>query len=500
MEAGLKAYYDTNKETVTMSEKFDLIVIGAGPGGYVAAVRACQLGMKVAVIEKRATLGGVCLNEGCIPSKALLDSSEHFALARDKFAGHGIEIDPPRLNLAAMLARKDDVVKKLTDGVAYLFKKNKVTLFTGIASLKGLDEAGLQQVTVERALPVNTQTGEQQPVDNPWFLVAPKVLLATGSEPVPLPAIPFDGELVVSAREALAFDQVPDHLVVAGGGYIGLELGSVWRRLGARVTVMEALPGIVPSSDRQVADYLQRTLKKQGIEFRLNTKVTGLRRLGSKAMVQYGSGADCGELDCDRLLVAIGRRPLLAGLGAEQHGVTFDRNGRILVDDDYQTAAAGIYAIGDLVPGPMLAHKASEEGLICIERMAGKSVVVEYDYLPGVVYTWPEGASVGKTEDQLKDAMIPYKAGKFNFLGNGRARAMDETEGFVKVLAHAETDRLLGVHIVGPRASDMIAEAVTAMSFMGTARDLGMLFHAHPTLSEALKEAALDVHKEAIHA
>lgn len=482
-----------------MSEQFDLIVIGAGPGGYVAAIRASQLGMKVAVVEKRATLGGVCLNEGCIPSKALLDSSELFALARDKFSRHGIEVEPPRLNLAAMLARKDEVVKKLTEGVAYLFKKNKISLYTGSASLKGADESGLQQVAVEQAFQLSFPNGDQQAVEAPQLLTAAKVLLATGSEPIPLPTIPFDGELVVSAREALAFQEVPEHLVVAGGGYIGLELGSVWRRLGARVTVMEALPGIVPSSDRQVADYLQRSLKKQGIEFRLNTKVSGLRRLGNKAMIQFGSGDDSGELDCDRLLVAIGRRPLLQGLGAIELGVSRDASGRVVVDENYQTSLAGIYAIGDLVPGPMLAHKASEEGVVCVERMAGKAAVVEYEYLPGVVYTWPEGASVGKTEEQLKDAAIPYKSGKFNFLGNGRAKAMDENDGFVKVLAHAETDRLLGVHIVGPRASDMIAEAVTAMSFMGTARDIGMLFHAHPTLSEALKEAALDLHKEAIH-
>lgn len=482
-----------------MSEQFDLIVVGAGPGGYVAAIRASQLGMKVAVVEKRATLGGVCLNEGCIPSKALLDSSEHFVLARDKFALYGIEIDPPRLNLAAMLARKDDVVKKLTDGVAYLFKKNKVALFTGTASLQGPDAEGMQQVSVEQVFHLNFPNGDQQPVEAPQQLRAAKVLLATGSEPIPLHTIPFDGELVVSAREALAFDQVPEHLVVAGGGYIGLELGSVWRRLGARVTVMEALPGIVPSSDRQVADYLQRTLKKQGVEFRLNTRVTGLRRLGNKAMIQYSSGGESSEVDCDRLLVAIGRRPLLAGLGATELGITLDSTGRVTVDEDYQTSVPGIYAIGDLIPGPMLAHKASEEAVVCVERMHGKAVTVAYDYLPGVVYTWPEGASVGKTEDQLKETAVPYKVGKFNFMGNGRARAMDETEGFVKVLAHAESDRLLGVHIVGPRASDMIAEAVTAMSFKGTARELGMQFHAHPTLSEALKEAALDIHKEAIH-
>lgn len=471
-----------------MSEQFDLVVVGAGPGGYVAAIRASQLGMKVAVVEKRGTLGGVCLNEGCIPSKALLDSSEHFALARDAFGTHGIEIEPPRLNLPVMMARKDDVVKKLTDGIAYLFKKHKISIFNGIASLKGQDKEGMHLLAVasdgaEAALEVR----------------AGKVLLATGSEPIPLPGIPFDGEFVVSAREALCFEQVPEHLIVAGGGYIGLELGSVWRRLGARVTIIEALPGIVPSSDRQIADYLQRALKKQGIEFRLNTRVMALRKAGQKVIVQLASGADGDEVECDRLLVAIGRRPLLAGLGFEELGGKLLDNGRVCVDDNYQTSLPGVYAIGDLISGPMLAHKASEEGVVCVERMTGKAAVVEYDYLPGVVYTWPEGASVGRTEDQLKETNIPYKVGKFNFMGNGRARAMAETEGFAKVLAHAETDRLLGVHIIGPRASDMIAEAVTAMGFMGTARDLGMLFHAHPTLSEVLKEAALDVHKEAIH-
>ncbi len=468
-----------------MSELFDLIVVGAGPGGYVAAIRASQLGMKVAVVERRTTLGGVCLNEGCIPSKALLDSSEYFALARDKFALHGIEIEPPRLNLSAMLARKNDVISKLTDGVAYLFKKNRITLFNGVASLSGKDESGLQEVAV--------QSGTN------LVLKAARALLASGSEPIPLPGIDFDGSLVVSAREALDFEQVPEHLVVAGAGYIGLELGSVWNRLGARVTVIEALSGIVTSSDRQVADYLLRCLKKQGIVFRLNTRVTGLVRSGEKAIIRYVSGDDTGEIECDRLLVAIGRKPLITELGIDTVGILLDVTGRIKVDEHYQTSVSGIYAVGDIVPGPMLAHKASEEAIACVEQMAGKVSAVMYEYLPGVVYTWPECASVGKTEEELKSAAVPYKSGKFNFTGSGRARAMNETEGFVKVLAHAETDRLLGVHIVGPRASDMIAEAVAAMSCKGTARDLGAMFHAHPTLSEAFKEAALDVHKEAIH-
>lgn len=471
-----------------MNEAYDLIVVGAGPGGYVAAIRASQLGMKVAVVERRATLGGVCLNEGCIPSKALLDSSELFALARDKFARHGIDIEPPRLNLATMLARKDEVVKRLTDGVAYLFKKHKITLLTGSAFLNGATNDGLQQVTV------NLEGSSVQ------LIAAQRVLLATGSEAVTLPALPFDGNLVVSAKEALCFSRVPEHLVVVGGGFIGLELGSFWRRLGARVTVVEMLPTLLPSMDRQAADALQRALKKQGIEFRLGARVTALQRQEDTVNVQFMAGEERGELECDRLLVSAGRRPALAGLGFDLLGGRLSENGRVAVDADYQTSISGIYAVGDLIDGPMLAHKASEEGVACVERMAGKATVVEYGCLPGVVYTWPEGASVGKTEEQLKEAALPYKVGKFNFLGNGRARAMDETEGFVKVLAHAESDQLLGVHIVGPRASDMIAEAVTAMRCGSTAHALGMQFHAHPTLSEAMKEAALDVHNEALHA
>lgn len=471
-----------------MAEQYDLIVVGAGPGGYVAAIRASQLGMKVAVVERRATLGGVCLNEGCIPSKALLDSSELFALARDKFARHGIDIEPPRLNLATMLARKDEVVKRLTDGVAYLFKKNKISLLSGNALLHGATNDGLQQVAI---------SFEDSAVQ---LVTAHRVLLATGSEAIRLSAVPFDGELVVSAKEGLCFDRVPEHLVVVGGGFIGLELGSVWRRLGARVTVLEMLPNLLPSMDRQAADTLQRALKKQGIEFRLGARVTGLNHQGAKAVVQFEAGEERSELECDRLLVAAGRRPALAGLGFDLLGGRLSESGRVAVDVDYQTSIAGIHAVGDLVDGPMLAHKASEEGMACVERMAGKATVVDYDCLPGVVYTWPEGASVGKTEEQLKDEAIPYKVGKYNFLGNGRARAMDETEGFVKVVAHAETDCLLGVHIVGPRASDMIAEAVTAMRCGSTAHALGMQFHAHPTLSEAMKEAALDVHNEALHA
>lgn len=487
-----------------MSEQiFDLIVIGAGPGGYVAAIRASQLGMKVALVEKRATAGGVCLNEGCIPSKALLDSSELFALARDRFALHGIAIDPPRLDIDAMMLRKEDVVRKLTDGVAYLLKKNEIERFHGTAVLKGVNPDGQHQVEVVLAASPAAVEGQQNLLDAASqavvVLTTPKVLIATGSEASALPGIPFDGHVVVTAREALSFEQVPEHMIVAGGGAIGLELGSVWRRLGARVTVMEMLPQILPNMDRQTADVLYRSLRKQGIQFKLGTRITGVRRIGSKAIVLFNSGTGSEEIDCDKVLVAVGRRPLTADLGLEALGVTFDESGRVTVDDSYQSSIPGIYAVGDLVAGPMLAHKASEEGVACVERISGTAAKVEYEFIPGVVYTWPEVAGVGSTEEQLKAAGIPYRSGRFNFAALGRARCMDETEGFVKVLAHQESDRVLGVHIVGPRASDLIAEAAAVMSFEGTARDIALICHAHPTLPEAIREAALDVHKESIH-
>jgi dihydrolipoamide dehydrogenase len=441
--------------------------------------------MSVVVVEQRPSLGGVCLNEGCIPSKALLDSSEYFALARDRFAGHGIDIEPPRLNLGRMMQRKDDVVKKLTDGVAYLFKKNGIVLVTGMGRLAG-SVADLQQVAVK------SDGGEQ-------LLAGRRVLLATGSSAAELPGIPFDGEIVVGAREALCFDRVPEHLLVVGAGYIGLELGSVWRRLGARVTVAELLPKMLPTMDGQAAETLMRSLKKQGIAFRMETRVAGLVKRDSTAVVTLSGAGGTEELVCDRVLVAIGRRPLTGGLGLESAGVLLDANGRVVVDADYRTAAAGIYAIGDLIAGPMLAHKAMEEGAVCVERLNGEASQVDYPCLPGICYTWPEVASVGKTEEQLKSDAVPYEAGKFSYMANGRARCMDETEGFVKVLAHGETGRVLGVHIIGPRASDQIAEAVTAMTYGATAEDIAMTFHAHPTLSEAMKEAALDVMKRAVH-
>lgn len=467
-------------------QQFDLIVIGAGPGGYVAAIRGAQLGMKVAVVEQRETLGGVCLNEGCIPSKALLDSSELFALARDKFAGHGILVEPPRLDLTRMMARKSDVVKKLTDGVAFLFKKNGVAWLRGTGKLARRLGYGGYEVEVTAGDSATTVEGK-------------RVLLATGSTAAAVPGLRFDGRTVVSAREALSFTAVPEHLLVVGGGYIGLELGSVWRRLGAKVTVVDILPKVLPASDGQIADTLVRSLKKQGMTFRLGTKVEEFSTDAGRVKVSLVTGENREELICDKILVAAGRKPLTAGLGLEELGVQLDTTGRIVVNEEFQTTAAGIYAIGDLVPGPMLAHKASEEGVVAVERMAGHAAVMEYGYIPGVVYTWPEAASVGKTEEQLKEEGTAYTTGRFNFMGNGRARAMDETEGFVKVLAEAGTGRLLGVHIIGPRASDLIAEAMTVMAFEGTAEDIALICHPHPTLSEAVKEAALDALGRAVH-
>ena len=468
-------------------EIFDLIVLGAGPGGYVAAIRSSQLGQKVLVIEQRPTMGGVCLNEGCIPSKALLDSSEHFALARDKFAGHGIEINPPTMNVPKMVERKEGVVKKLTDGIAYLLKKNKVQVMKGSGKLTAPQGDGVHRIEVALDGSVTVACGK-------------RVLLATGGIPVEVPSLPFDGETIVSSREALCFTSVPEHLVIVGAGYIGLELGSVWRRLGAKVTVVEMLPKMLPFTDGEVTDALMKVLKKHGIAFRMGTQVTGMEKKNGKVVLRLKAGDKTEEIECDKLLVAVGRKPVLTGLGLEEAGVANNGNGRIGIDENYETSVPGIFAIGDIVPGPLLAHKASEEGVVFAERLAGMDATVNYETIPGIAYTWPEAASVGKTEQALLEEGVPYTAGRFPFMANGRARCMDETDGFVKILAHKDTDKVLGVHIVGPRASDMIAEAVAVMSYGGTAHDIGAMFHAHPTLAEAVKEAALDVHKAVIHA
>ena len=466
------------------SSRYDLIVIGAGPGGYVAAIRAAQLGKKVACIEKRDTLGGTCLNIGCIPSKALLDSSELYHLARERFAKHGIKVAGLDIDLRAMLARKDEVVKGLTTGVRGLFKKNKIDPVFG---------AG--RVTSGTTVAVRLNEGGET------TLTADHILIATGSAPVNLPFIPFNGKTIVSSTEALSFSQVPEHLVVVGAGYIGLELGSVWKRLGSKVTVLEFLPRIVPLADLEVGGLLFKSLIKQGMEFQLETKVTGAKVEGDRVTVLAESkDGQSLRYECDRVLVAVGRRAYTEGLGLAEAGVNVDsKTGKVPIDDHFRTNVPTISAIGDVVDGPMLAHKAEDEGMAFAEILAGKPGHVDYDTIPSVIYTWPELASVGITEEQAKERKLEYRVGKFPFLANGRAKAMDETEGIVKILADAKTDRILGVHIIGPRASDMIAEAVTAMEFAGSAEDLARICHAHPTLSEAVKEAALAVDRRAIH-
>jgi dihydrolipoamide dehydrogenase len=467
-----------------VATQFDLIVIGAGPGGYVAAIRAAQLGMKVACVEKSRTLGGTCLNVGCIPSKAMLDSSELFHLAKERFKKHGIQFEGLSLDLAAMLARKNEVVKGLTDGVRYLFRKNKIEPVFGKARVSSPNS-------------VHVELSEGGSVD----LQTRQILLATGSEPSGLPFLPFDGRAVVDSTGALSFDRVPDHLVVIGAGYIGLELGSVWSRLGAKVTVLEFLPRIVPLIDQELGTMLHKSLAKQGLEFHLETKVTGATVEGDHVTVraQKKDGTET-TFACSRVLVAVGRRPYTQGLGLTEAGVSVDpKTGRVPVDAHFRTNVPTISAIGDLIDGPMLAHKAEDEGIACAEILAGKPGHVNYDTIPSVIYTWPELASVGLTEEQAKERGLNYRVGKFPFQANGRAKAMDETEGLVKIMADAVTDRVIGVHILGPRASEMIAEAVGVMEFAGSAEDIARTCHAHPTLSEATREAALAVDGRSIH-
>lgn len=465
-----------------MADSYDLIIIGAGPGGYVAAIRAAQLGLKTACVEKRGSLGGTCLNIGCIPSKALLESSHHYAEAKNGMALHGIKVAKVELDLKAMMARKDKVVTGLTQGIEFLFKKNKVDYVKGAAKITGKGE-----VTVD---------GKQK-------LATRNILIATGSDVMPLSGVAIDEKQIVSSTGALALPKVPKTMVVVGGGYIGLEMGSVWARLGAKVTVVEFLDRIVPGMDGEIAKLMQRALTKQGLEFKLGSKVTGAKtgKNGVTLTVEPAKdGAGKAEtIEAEVALVAIGRRPYTEGLGLETVGVKADNRGFIPVDKHYQTNVAGIYAIGDVIPGPMLAHKAEEEGIAAAEIMAGKPGHVNYETVPGVVYTWPEVASVGRTEEQLKEAGIAYKAGKFPFSANSRARAADDSEGQVKILADANTDRVLGVHIIGPDAGTLIHEAVMAMEFGGSAEDMARAFHAHPTLNEAVKEAALAVDKRAIH-
>lgn len=462
-----------------MSDMFDVVIIGSGPGGYVGAVRGAQLGLKVAIVEKDSTMGGTCLNVGCIPSKALLDSSEHFDMAKYHFGEHGVRVAGVELDLPAMMLRKDKVVKDLTKGVAYLMRKNKVISYEGLGTIL---DANTVQVTAKDGTKTQVKTKN--------------IIIATGSVPNALPQLQYDGKTVISSTEALSLPKVPEHLIVVGGGVIGLELGSVWLRLGAKVSVIEYGANICGSMDRQVTDALKKILEKQGFEFHLNTKVMGARigNNGVSVSLESSTGEALHNLEGDVVLVAAGRKPFTEGLGLELLGIEKDKAGRVVVDSHLRTPKfPNIYAIGDVIAGPMLAHKAEEEGVCVMETIAGRAGHVNYHTVPGIVYTWPEVASVGYTEEQLKEKQIEYKAGKFPFTPNGRARAMGFTDGFVKILADKKTDKVLGVHVVGPRASDMISEAVIAMEFGGSAEDIARSFHAHPTLSEVMREAALAV-------
>jgi dihydrolipoamide dehydrogenase len=462
-----------------MNKSFDVIVIGSGPGGYVCAIRAAQLGLKVACVEKRATLGGTCLNIGCIPSKALLQSSEEFEKAKDALQDHGVLIDGLKLDLARMQARKAEVVTVNTKGVEFLFRKNKVTWLKGTGC-----------ITAPGVVDVEGETYS-----------AKNIIIATGSESIPLPGITVDEKQVVTSTGALELDKVPGHLVVIGGGVIGLELGSVWRRLGAEVTVVEFLDRIVPGMDTEIAKTFQRILQKQGIKFRLGMKVVGTNTTesGVTLKMEPATGGAEETLSADVVLLSVGRRSYTQGLGLEEIGVALDDRNQIKVDAHYATNIPGIYAIGDVIVGPMLAHKAEDEGVAVAEFLAGQAGHVNYNAIPAVVYTWPEVASVGQTEEELKAAGVVYTVGKFPFTANGRARAMGDVDGFVKILADKATDRLLGAHVIGPDAGTLIAELTTAMEFGASAEDVARICHAHPTLSEAVKEAALAVEGRALH-
>ena len=464
-----------------MPDRYDVAVIGGGPGGYVSAIRAAQLGLRTACLDMRAALGGTCLNIGCIPSKALLYSSEKFAEAHYSLAEHGVELGEVKLDLGQMMARKDRVVTALTRGVEFLFRKNKVDWLNG----RGRIEAPGRVV-------VSAADGAVREIE------AGAVIIATGSESMPLTGVAIDERRVLSSTGALALDHVPKRLAVIGGGYIGLELGSVWQRLGSQVTVIELLDRIVPTMDRELTAGLLRALTRQGITFRLGAKLVGLHETPDGMTLEL-EGRERQTIEAEAVLVAIGRRPYTQGLGLDALGVASDPQGRVIVDDGFATNVPGIYAIGDVIRGAMLAHKAEEEGIALAERLAGQKPHVNYDAIPAVIYTWPEVASVGRTEEELKSAAISYDIGKFPFTANPRARANGDTEGFVKILAEATTDRVLGVHIIGPDAGTLIAEAALAIEFGASAEDIARTCHAHPTLNEAVKEAALAVAGRAIH-
>lgn len=460
-------------------QEFDVIVIGSGPGGYVCAIRCAQLGMKTACVEERDTLGGTCLNVGCIPSKAMLHASEKFEEARDHLDKFGVKIGDLSLDLKALMAHKDGVVADNVKGVEFLFKKNKVAWLKGRGTITGKGEVTVGDTAYK----------------------AKHIIIATGSDSMPLPGVEVDEKRIVSSTGALDLAEVPSSMVVIGGGYIGLEMGSVWQRLGTKVTVVEFLDRITPGMDGEVSKQMLRILKKQGIAFKLGTKVTGAKtgKSGVTLTLEPAAGGDSETMEADIVLLSIGRKPHTEGLGLETVGVKTDERGRVEIDDQFRTNVEGIYAIGDVVRGAMLAHKAEDEGIALAELLAGQAGHVDYNSIPGVVYTFPEVASVGKTEEQLKADGVDYRVGKFPFTANGRARAMNATDGFVKILADAKSDRVLGVHIVGAEAGTIIAECALAMEFSASSEDIARTCHAHPTLNEAVKEAALAVDKRPIH-
>ena len=466
-----------------MSETFDVVIIGGGPGGYVCAIRSAQLGFKTACIESRATLGGTCLNVGCIPSKSLLNLSENFSKAKKNFSSVGIEIKELTLNLSKMMKTKEKTVTILTKGIEFLFKKNKVTHIKGQASFKSNNEIIVQEKNSQKIYKAN------------------RIIISTGSVPTSLPGIKIDEKIIVSSTGALSFNKVPKELVIIGGGYIGLEMGSVWKRLGSNVTVIEFLDHIASGIDKDMSSEFLKILKKQEINFKLNSKVIRVSVIKDKAVVNYISNetSERKKIEADKVLVAVGRKPYTEGLNLKKVSVKSDNQGRIQVDNKFQTSVKNIYAIGDVIRGPMLAHKAEEEGIAVAEIIAGQSGHVNYNMIPVVIYTSPEVASVGKTEQQLIEENIKYKIGKFPFMANPRAKVINETEGFVKILAEEKTDKVLGVHIVGAHAGDMIAEMVLAMEFGASSEDIARTCHAHPTYSEAIKEAALAVDKRPIH-
>ena len=466
-------------------EKFDVTIIGSGPGGYVAAIRCAQLGMKTALIEKYPTLGGTCLNVGCIPSKALLDSSEHFHNAVHNFKEHGIDVSTPKVNLKQMIERKRGVVKMTCDGINFLMKKNEITVYTGVGSFES-----------KTIINITKADGTKEQVETV------KAIIATGSKPSSLPGIEIDKKRIITSTEALEMTEIPKHLIVIGGGVIGLELGSVYARLGSKVSVVEFMDRLIPAMDAGLGKELQRVLKKDlKIEFFMKHKVETVISKGKEVTVTADNGkGEKVELKGDYVLMSVGRKPYTEGLNLEKAGVKLDARGRVEVDKHLKTSADNIYAIGDVVVGAMLAHKAEEEGVFVAEQMAGQKPHIDYNLIPGVVYTWPEVAAVGQTEEQLKEKGIKYKIGNFPFKASGRARASMDTDGFVKVLADETTDEILGVHMIGPRTADMIAEAVVAMEFRASAEDISRISHAHPTFTESLKEAALDATgKRALH-